>query len=84
MASRSAKETKLKPKQKQLATTDRQKCNNMIVLVLQGTKDDLKQEKDCRSRRIGDLCQYLAMPKTKRQSFGLAYCLVVPPVFGIF
>jgi hypothetical protein len=49
MASRSAKETKLKPKhskQKQLATTDRQKCNTMIVLVFQGIKDDIKQEKD--------------------------------------
>jgi hypothetical protein len=46
MASRSAKETKQKPKQKQFATTDRQKCNNMIVLVLQGIKDDIKQEKD--------------------------------------
>jgi hypothetical protein len=46
MASRSAKQTKLKPKQKQLATTDRQKCNTMIVQVLQGIKDDIKQEKD--------------------------------------
>jgi hypothetical protein len=45
MTSRSAKETKLKPKPKQLATTNRQKCNTMIVLVLQGIKDDIKQEK---------------------------------------